>query len=85
MSKGKAIQLESETSIGNLRKGTVQFVVQEGIQLDSLQEILKRVVNLHGCTVCGLAGIDLRFRVRENLIFEKFADIEGIYDVIIQR
>ena len=85
MKEEKAVRIEAESGIGSLRAGTVQFVIEEGIKADSLHEIIDRVIGLHGCTACGLAGIDLRFRVRDNILFEKFEKIQGLHDVIIQR
>lgn len=81
----KAVSSKAELGIGSLRPGTVQFVVEEGIYAKSLHKIIDQVINLHGCTACGLSGIDLRFKVRDNILFEKFEKIDGIVDVTIQR
>jgi hypothetical protein len=75
----------AELGMGVLRPGTVRVVVEEGINLKNLHEIVDRVVNLHGCTACGLGGIDLLFRVREKILFDRFKDIEGIADVSVIR
>ncbi len=55
--------------------------MREGIAAKSLHSVLDRIITLHGCVTCGLGGIDLRIRVQDALLIEKFQDIEGIQDV----
>lgn len=83
--KAKEEKFSVASSVGALRPGIAVFHVEEGIQLQALQDILKRVVNLHGCTSCGLAGLDLYFRVPDPLLNEKFRDIGGLRNVEIIR
>lgn len=78
-------KVSMETGVGALRPGTAVLVVEEGIALKSLQESIARVVGIHGCMACGLAGLDLHFRVQEKLLVDKFRDIEGLRDVAIIR
>ncbi len=87
MSDEKALESRAVASLGlgQLRPGTVAVTVDEGIAAKSLHELLDRVIGLHGCTTCGLSGIDLRFRVRDRLIFERFKDIPGVADVAVIR
>jgi hypothetical protein len=75
----------SELGVGVLRPGTVKFVVEEGIQAKQLHAMLDRVFDLHGCTPCGLGGIDLHIHVRDQLLFDRFKDIEGLHDVTMIR
>lgn len=71
------------TGLGGLRPGTVALVVKEGIPAKSLHDILDRITNLHGCSACGLAGLDLHFRVEDGRLAEKFSGIEGLGNVTI--
>jgi len=73
------------TGLGGLRPGTVQFTVREGVGIKNLHLVLDRLVRLHGCIACGLNGIDLRFRVQDSMLFEKFRDIGEVQDVMILR
>ncbi|MGE0826162.1 MAG: hypothetical protein AB7G75_17080 [Candidatus Binatia bacterium] len=75
----------AQTGIGALRPGTLTVSVQEGIAAKSVHDILDRIFRLHGCVACGLAGLDLRFRVEDSLLVEKFRDIEGVRDVTLIR
>ena len=84
MKEKKVISNKPELGIGSLRSGTVQFVIEEGIKVESLHNIIDRVINLHGCTSCGLSGLDIRFKLRDN-IFDQFEKIEGLVDVNIHR
>jgi hypothetical protein len=61
-------------------QGTVQLKLEEGIDRDSLMEVLDRVLELHGCSSCGLAGLDLEIRSQPRLQ-EKFGDLGGVIDV----
>jgi hypothetical protein len=76
---------ESFTGVGALRSGTVQFTVKEGISAESVHSMLDRLFDLHGCTVCGLVGLDVLIRGQDRLIFEKFQGIDGMQDVTILR
>jgi hypothetical protein len=75
----------SELGVGVLRPGTMKLVVQEGIAAKDLHAIVDRVINLHGCTNCGLGGIDLLVRVRDQMLFDRFKDIQGLHDVTLMR
>jgi len=75
----------AELGMGVLRPGTVRLVVEEGINIKNLHQLVDRVVNLHGCTACGLGCIDVLFRVREKILFDRFKDIEGLADVSVIR
>lgn len=46
--------------------------LHEGITLDDLTDILKRLVDLQGCPACGLNGFDLHFGVDQET---RFADL----------
>ena len=82
--RGKQAQI-SETGLGALRPGTLQLVIEEGISADSCHALLDRVFQLHGCPACGLAGLDVRWRVQEKILSDRFADIPGLRDVAIYR
>lgn len=49
-------------SPGKFQKVTLDVVVDDAITIDSLSDILRRTVDLAGCTGCGLAGFDIHFR-----------------------
>ena len=78
-------EVSSATGVGALRSGTIQLIVEEGITAKSVHESLDRIFRLHGCRACGLAGLDLRFRVQDTLLVETFRDIKGVQDVTILR
>jgi hypothetical protein len=87
MVEKKALEAKAsaELGMGVLRPGTVRLVVEEGINAKSLHQVIDRVINLHGCTTCGLGGIDVLIRVREKMLFDRFKDIEGLHDVTVTR
>ncbi|HYN50747.1 MAG TPA: hypothetical protein VES62_07460 [Thermoleophilaceae bacterium] len=45
------------------QRAVVQLTLREGIQARAIHDALDRLFELHGCSVCGLVGIDLDFRV----------------------
>lgn len=68
--------------LGGLSPGTVQLTVREGISARELHAALDRILKLHGCTACGLNGLDLLLRPQGDLVHE-FKDIKGVADVSI--
>jgi hypothetical protein len=80
-----AERVASETGLGALRPGTMQFVLEEGVKAESVHAMLDRAFEMHGCRPCGMAGLDLGIRIRDKLIFERFRDIEGVLDVAVTR
>jgi hypothetical protein len=49
-------------SEGQIKEGTLDLIVQEGILREDLVEILDQVFEQHGCPACGLSGLDLELR-----------------------
>ena len=71
--------------VGTLRPGSVTVITQAGVSLKSLHEVITQVVGLHGCTTCGLGGIDFRIIPEEEFVAEKISGIEGIRTVVVGR
>jgi hypothetical protein len=63
----------------------VEVVLEDGINRENLNRILDEIMKMHGCTNCGLAGIDLSFRIRDRFPYEKIADIKELVDISFQR
>lgn len=65
----------------------VTLDVEREVSSEDLHGLLDRVLQLHGCTGCGLVGIDVRFRVPdpEEAKFEasKFEGIGGFENVSV--
>lgn len=74
--------------------GTLKVVVQPDAEFESLQDLLKRLGELQGCTPCGLGGFDVLLRgekvsrpgvIREvEGIMPDLQGISGIADVSIE-
>lgn len=73
------------TGIGNLRPGTLELVIAPDMAARDLHKLLDTVFDLHGCSGCGLNGLDLRLRPQDPVIYERFRGIEGVRDVNIYR
>lgn len=82
-------KLESATAssfgVGRMRPGTVQVTVGKAVTQKSLHELIDRIIHMHGCTACGLGGIDVLIRPQDPRIFESFADIPAVQDVVVFR
>jgi hypothetical protein len=63
--------------------------VEREVSSEDLHALLDRVLDLHGCTACGLVGIDLRFRVPDDLEEElhpsKFEGLRGFRNIAVAR
>lgn len=81
----KAEPTAAMTGIGNLRPGTLELVVAPDMAARDLHKVLDTVFDLHGCSACGLNGLDLRLRTQDPVILERFRGIEGVRDVNIYR
>jgi hypothetical protein len=83
-----AVQRDVATArlgVGALRPGTLQVTLAEGVSNDELHKLIDRIIDLNGCRGCGLGGIDLRIRIVDPFILERFADINAVRDVTIVR
>lgn len=82
---------KSETSksvamseMGAVRPGTLELVFKRDVSIESIHKGVEAAARWHGCTPCGLNGIDLRFRVQDP-IFEVFSEIEDLKDINVYR
>lgn len=58
--------------------------LREGIELDQLQEVLARFVDLKGCPSCGLNGFDLRFEIDPRIRYRDFVTkFDGLVSEIL--
>ncbi len=73
-----------KSEIGSIRPGTLELVFERDIKADSIHKALETAFRWHGCTACGLNGLDLRFRVQDP-VFEIFNKIEGLRDINVYR
>jgi len=61
----------------------IEFVVDNNIKMDSLYKAIEQAVKQYGCTGCGLGGLDIRFRARDELVIRQFKEIPGIHDIAL--
>lgn len=70
---------------GKLGRGTLKVQVSEKVTADDLHKLLDRVLNLHGCTTCGLAGIDLHLRGDDLMHVGQLKGLTGVQSVDFMR
>jgi hypothetical protein len=80
----EALKQQAMSEIGRFRPGTVELVFNSDIKIDSLHKAIEYAVRFHGCTPCGLNGLDLRFRGQDP-IFDQFKEIDGLRDVNVYK
>ena len=73
----KSIKSAEKISVGKLRPGAIQLNVKPKITAKELHVALDRILEMHGCTNCGMNGLDILFR-HPDFISERFADLPGI-------
>jgi hypothetical protein len=61
-------------------KGTINVRVSENVSLDELRGIIGRIGGLHGCTTCGLMGIDLRLSA-DPVELQQLQKLPGVQSV----
>lgn len=74
----------SISEMGKARPGTLELVFDRKVKIDDIHKAIKVAVGWHGCTACGLNGLDLRFRVQDP-VFEVFNEIEALRDINVYR
>ena len=72
------------SEMGKIRPGTLEMVFKRDVNIKSIQDATIAAFRWHGCTPCGLNGLDLRFRVQDP-VFEVFNEIEGLTDINVYR
>ena len=72
------------SEMGRARPGTLELVFDRDIKIQSIHKAVEAAVRWHGCTPCGLNGIDLRFRGQDPL-FDVFREVDGLLDINIYR
>lgn len=75
----------SAFGVGRLKPGSVQVTVSPKVTQKNLHDIIDTIIKQHGCTVCGLGGLDIVIRPQDPLILESFQHIAEIRDVAIFR
>ena len=78
--KQEAAKNVAISEMGTIRPGTLELVFERDISIESIHKGVEAAVRWHGCTPCGLNGLDLRFRV-QNPAFEAFKDVKGLSDI----
>ena len=63
--------------ITGLQSRTLHVTVEPNIKAEAVHAALDKIFEMNGCTVCGLNGLEVRWRVRDPLT-EVFKGIEGI-------
>ena len=72
--------LNDLASYGKLRPGAIRVNVKRDIKSDELHAAMDRIFELHGCTGCGMNGLDIVFRHLPpiNELFRDFKNIAGV-------
>ncbi|MCC7504962.1 MAG: hypothetical protein IT259_06670 [Saprospiraceae bacterium] len=78
-----ALGLNDLSTFGKLRPGAVRVSVKRDIKSDELHAALDRILELHGCTGCGMNGLDIMFRQLPpiNELFRDFKNIAGVESI----
>lgn len=85
MSKEKELAKNVAVSeLGKIRPGTLELVFDKSVKVDNIHKAIEVALGWHGCTTCGLNGIDIRMRVQDP-IFEVFNQVEGLRDINVYR
>lgn len=76
----KGIEGASKLGFGSLRPGGVVIDFRKFPSLETLEKVIAKLVQLHGCRACGLAGLDVALRAPtlELAHFEEFEEIGAI-------
>jgi hypothetical protein len=55
-----------------LKDKSVTLELKEGITAKEIDDLLKKIYLEAGCAACGLAGFDLKFKVIDEPVYERF-------------
>jgi hypothetical protein len=61
-------------------RGSINVRLGEKVNLEALQSIVARIVQLNGCTACGLLGIDLTLG-GDPVEFHQIGQLPGVRSV----
>ena len=68
---------------GSKLKGQVTCACSSKVTRDQLHQVLDRVLREHGCIVCGLVGLDLRFVQGDPL--RNLSGLDGVAGVTFAK
>lgn len=71
----------SKLGIGRLKPGGLVVDFRQLPDRKVLDAIIDRILDLHGCRTCGLAGLDLVIRPPDPLLEDRFRDIPEVGSV----
>lgn len=74
-----ADKLSLEAALGNKRSVELDF--GHRVSREELIESLDKILDMAGCTACGLQGIDINFKSRVRL--KEMLDVPNLLDVRI--
>ena len=63
--------------VGRLRPGGIQLTVDRNVKADQVHAALDKIFEMHGCTPCGLNGLDIYLR-HSTPLMDAFKGFEGI-------
>ena len=70
--------------MGRFRPGTVELVFEPNIRREVVQKTVELAFREHGCTECGMNGLDLLIRAQDPII-DRFKGLKGLMDVKVYR